>query len=685
MSKKGFSIYNPAGTKLDFALECLGRGWNVVPVCHDDKSPHNVDFGENVDSDGVVSKRKWGHYKETPLNEAEAEKHWGGSSTHGMALITGKVSGVMILDVDSQEAADYVKKHGLESAVATDTRSAKPLVGRIVESKKEHRPFARHHWFKYDPAVAKDIGKRCPGLDVLTDGHLAMMYPSPDYHFEVATGAGDLDDLPEFPGFPADEEENLGPNLEGIDLSRVDGANSEGGWESFKADIKKAKAASPTGKIQEGNRNHIIAEYVGHSLKRGYREAYLDQQVERFMESVFEKPLSPEETKRTIESITQRDARNHPDRARKAEMERLSQESESAKETAEMTDAQSRAKKAEANLAKFTSYRMDDIARMKAEAGEVKYFMEPWVREGGIVQVFGYAGHGKSLFVQHAMTAITAGADSFGPFKINHKAKVLYFDYENGKAMIAERLEEMGKLHGHTRDNLDVWTPDADTSFNLDLGEDLGMDTIRAILKARAPDIIVIDTIRSAFPGLEENDKKAWNRVNDLAVEQSKKGRTVIMLHHSNKPTESGLGRSAGSSHQSTHLTRHVGLTQVFKDKNEAKRMAGIHEQTAYGEDVSIVDQLDWRTPKTHSLRRVIEIVYHKARDISPADDNMQWIGLAEYMGEESDPENFGIIVSSLSRRQRAINMAMDGHDVKHIASRLDRKPNVIRGWLGLT
>ena len=72
------------------------------------------------------------------------------------------------------------------------------------------------------------------------------------------------------------------------------------------------------------------------------------------------------------------------------------------------------------------------------------------------------------------------------------------------------------------------------------------------------PDVVIIDTIRSAYPGLMENSADEWSRVNQLAVKLRNSGLAVIMIHHSNKPSEGGLGREAGSTNQLTVLETQI-------------------------------------------------------------------------------------------------------------------------------
>ena len=92
------------------------------------------------------------------------------------------------------------------------------------------------------------------------------------------------------------------------------------------------------------------------------------------------------------------------------------------------------------------------------------------------------------------------------------------------------------------------------------------------------PDVVVIDTIRTAYPGLLENSADEWAKVNQLAVRLQNAGYAVILVHHSNKPSENGVGREAGSTNQLTVLETQIRVTQVYQDEETARQNAAIHD-----------------------------------------------------------------------------------------------------------
>ena len=658
-------------TNLDWALEYLQRGWSVVPVKPGMKHPGGIDFGVDAKGDPIT----WKEFSRRRMTEEEAERYWGENPQYGVELIVGEISGVMALDTDTPEAEKWIQANGLTSPVAMRT----PRGGW-------------HYYFKYDPEnlipsdsnlpVFDGKGNPVKGLDGRGPTGLLMMHPSEGYEWSLSPGA-DMEDLPDFRGFPVKPSVAEPTTFEQIDLKNVTVETGEMGFDVFVEAIKRQVADH--GLIEEGGRNNLLAKFVGHCLREGVIEEALVTYANRFME-FFDSPLPEIEMMATIKSVTAKDAKAYPGRAEEAAIERLAKKSDAAKKAAESNAATREADdeaKAQAMADTFKTYRMGDVDDLRAEAGESHYFMEPWVRNDSIIQVFGFSGHGKSLFLQHAMIAMASGRSSFGPFAINQRdgkrTKVLYFDLENGKGMVADRLEDMGRMYDDAGEWFNVWMPDGKTDgADMNLSDPAAKRAFELFVDRHEPDVVVIDTVRSAF-SIEENDSSAWREVNKVAVKQSLAGRTVIMTHHSNKPTKDGLGHSAGSSNQLTRLIRQVRLVQVFRTRPEADRMSGVHEEV-YGNGKSIWDQLSAQLPATHRLKRVMEITFLKARDITDEDDDCQWIGLARPVkGDGAD-----IVVSSVSTRQRAEEMALKGFSVEEISDILEKRESVIEGWLGL-
>ena len=85
---------------------------------------------------------------------------------------------------------------------------------------------------------------------------------------------------------------------------------------------------------------------------------------------------------------------------------------------------------------------------------------------------------------------------------------------------------------------MNIWTPFVDKK-EINLHKSEGMMELQEWIKFADPDVVVLDTIRSAYPGMAENSADEWSKVNQLAVKLRNSGLSVVLVHHNNKPAYS--------------------------------------------------------------------------------------------------------------------------------------------------
>ena len=162
-------------TTLEEALELLDRGWAVIPILPETKRP-------------AV---KWGHYCDELKLPTEDEviewfERWPEAS---IAVITGPLSGLVIVDCDN------------EDALAEATRLGMTKTPIKVRTKK-----GWHFYFKFPTGsewIKNRVGAdgndvdwpRCDGLDLRGSKGYAVAPPSKNYQWVVSEGS-DHDDLP---------------------------------------------------------------------------------------------------------------------------------------------------------------------------------------------------------------------------------------------------------------------------------------------------------------------------------------------------------------------------------------------------------------------------------------------------------------------------------------------------------
>ena len=96
------------------ACHALDRGWTIIPLSIKGKMPL----------------AEWKHKQTEPTTIEEVEdwfengaptKAGGRVEFFNLALITGSISGVIVLDCDNEDAVAYAKKNNLQSPIAVKT------------------------------------------------------------------------------------------------------------------------------------------------------------------------------------------------------------------------------------------------------------------------------------------------------------------------------------------------------------------------------------------------------------------------------------------------------------------------------------------------------------------------------------------------------------------------------------
>jgi hypothetical protein len=633
-------------TPLDAALEYLEEGWSIIPIKPEGKRPAI----------------KWTEYQTRHPTEAEVTQWWTQWPDHQIAIVTGAISRLVVVDCDNEDAMHAAFDAGMRSGIRVKTKRGWHLYFEHPKDGIRRGPRAGVNSRGADwPQIS--------GLDFRGDGSYALLPPSNGYHWDIGVGLDRRYDMPVWqdwkPRLPA-------PRISGdfsfeeLDLSSVEPLHPDELLSEWDRTAKFVLEKFPnTRKIPSGmgnGRNERVMRYVSESILEGHFGPALRLSGHAFMREFFEDCLSEPEFEATVRSMEQAERRNHP--------ERFDEKGEYIHTPYVHPKAVEEGEKRTRKL-----IRMADAEQLLSQSKSRQYLIEPWLAPSTIVQVYGYSGHGKSMFVQHAVAALAAGRKYFGPFEIGTPAKVLYLDFEMGMATVGRRLADMRQIHGDTEDRLQIWTPFIDNhEMNLMVRE--GLMELQGWIDHVEPDVVVIDTLRSAYPGMQENSAEEWGKINKLAVKLRNSGLAVVMLHHSNKPGENGMGREAGSTNQLTVLETQIRVAQVYKDEETAKQNAAIFDGSY---ETPVWPQLEAKLPVDFRLYMVMEIRYGKVREWTDSHDRLQWIGFGSHNFTDEK-----VVVSSRSTKQKAKDLALDGLEPNDIATKLGRPTRVVRDWLEL-
>ena len=132
---------------IEEALEYLASGWSIIPI---------VSTGQKKEP--AV---KWKKYQSEHADEATARSWWDADPRRNIGIVTGEISGLIVLDVD-----------GPEGLATLETFGELPRTPVVRTGK------GKHYYFRYPGVKVRNFTKKLPGLDFRGDGGYVVAPPS---------------------------------------------------------------------------------------------------------------------------------------------------------------------------------------------------------------------------------------------------------------------------------------------------------------------------------------------------------------------------------------------------------------------------------------------------------------------------------------------------------------------------
>lgn len=148
----------------------------------------------------------------------------------------------------------------------------------------------------------------------------------------------------------------------------------------------------------------------------------------------------------------------------------------------------------------------------------------------------GYGYSGKTLAAQSLALAVATGRPVWGHFDVSRKMKVRHVDHEQGTRGTRLRYQRLARGMGIDGSELEdrlqvaVFPP-------VYLNEPGALEVYRNACEGI--DLLIIDALRGATPGEDENDSKIRRCVDVLSQVSELTGTAVLLIHHAGKPRES--------------------------------------------------------------------------------------------------------------------------------------------------
>ena len=242
------------------ALEYLARGWSVVPLAPGEKRP-------------IVA---WQRYQKQQPATREVKTWFRERADTNVAIVTGAVSGLLVLDVDP--------RHGGEASLQQLERQYGPLptTPQVITGGG-----GRHFYFAHPGGSVRNRVGLMPGIDLRADGGLVVAPPSlhPSGRRYAWVDRRQPDDVALAP-LPSGLWQELGQQQErrGHSLSYWRRLVSEG--------------------VSQGERNNSIASLAGHLLWNSVDPDVAMELLLCWNRARCRPPLDDEEVVRTVLSIT---------------------------------------------------------------------------------------------------------------------------------------------------------------------------------------------------------------------------------------------------------------------------------------------------------------------------------------------------------------------------------------------
>ncbi len=177
---------------------------------------------------------------------------------------------------------------------------------------------------------------------------------------------------------------------------------------------------------------------------------------------------------------------------------------------------------------------LDVETMLKTTPPPVAWLVDPILARACTTMLAGREGRGKSLLAL-ALAAAGGRAGTIAGMVCPEPLKTLYVDAENGEQEAHRRLHGLNVPAGAL-----VYVEADGFSLRHDF------DELAALVEANAPDVLVLDSLRSLAPGLDENDSQQTEVALRPVVRLTQQRRIAsLVLHHASRASGEYRGSTA--------------------------------------------------------------------------------------------------------------------------------------------
>jgi len=188
-----------------------------------------------------------------------------------------------------------------------------------------------------------------------------------------------------------------------------------------------------------------------------------------------------------------------------------------------------------------------------------KFYLRGLIAKDTLTIINASRGVGKSLFALHSGNAIAwGGGYSIGPWECEEGGNVLLIDGESQMRLLQARVEALDRGRDTSHKPYIFYVYSESLAHQMMLAQCNLLDAqwrsaMRELMLALEIRVVILDNLASITPGIDENDKKEFDPINQWLMTLRFDGLSVVIVHHTGK---SGVqrGTSAHEDHVDTAL-----------------------------------------------------------------------------------------------------------------------------------
>jgi len=186
--------------------------------------------------------------------------------------------------------------------------------------------------------------------------------------------------------------------------------------------------------------------------------------------------------------------------------------------------------------------------------------ISPWLRKSSLAMIYAERGIGKTWLGLSIALSITTTAP-IGNWQVSEPVGVLYIDGEMAADEMQKRVRQLSSTLPPILAPFKILSSDLlhqNDYASINIINRAWRDMIFNALSTQTNiGVLVLDNLSCLTPGIEENDKEAWDAINQWLLQLRFLGMAVIFLHHAGKG-----GKQRGTSGREDALDIVIKLVQ---------------------------------------------------------------------------------------------------------------------------